>query len=45
MPPTCRRPVRVLGATSVFTTHLGIDPMPPLDEALKDFVADALAAS
>ncbi|HET6714562.1 MAG TPA: dTDP-4-dehydrorhamnose reductase [Actinomycetota bacterium] len=31
--------------TSVFTTHLGIDPMPPLDEGLKDFVADALAAS
>ena len=32
--------------TSVFTPHLGIDPMPPLDEGLKDFVADdALAGS
>ena len=24
--------------TSVFTPHLGIDPMPPLEEGLKDFL-------
>ncbi|MDH4111340.1 MAG: dTDP-4-dehydrorhamnose reductase [Actinomycetota bacterium] len=29
--------------TSVFTPHLGIDPMPSLEEGLKDFLADALS--
>jgi dTDP-4-dehydrorhamnose reductase len=31
--------------TSVFTPHLGIDPMPSLEEGLKDFLAAALDAS
>lgn len=31
--------------TSVFTSHLGIDPMPSLEEGLKDFLAVALDAS
>ncbi|MEX1262408.1 MAG: dTDP-4-dehydrorhamnose reductase [Actinomycetota bacterium] len=30
--------------TSVFTQHLGIDPMPSLEEGLKDFLAVALDA-
>lgn len=29
--------------TSVYTPHLGIDPMPPLEEGLKDFLAGTLA--
>jgi dTDP-4-dehydrorhamnose reductase len=28
--------------TSVYTPHLGIDPMPPLEEGLKDFLASGL---
>jgi dTDP-4-dehydrorhamnose reductase len=31
--------------TSVFTPHLGIDPMPSLEEGLKDFLAAALDVS
>ena len=31
--------------TSVFTPHLGIDPMPSLEEGLKDFLAVALDTS
>jgi dTDP-4-dehydrorhamnose reductase len=31
--------------TSVFTPHLGIDPMPPLEEGLKDFLAGALGGA
>ena len=31
--------------SSVFTPHLGIDPMPSLEEGLKDFLAIALDAS
>jgi dTDP-4-dehydrorhamnose reductase len=31
--------------TSVFTPHLGIDPMPSLEEGLKDFLASALDGS
>jgi len=31
--------------SSVFTPHLGIDPMPSLEEGLKDFLANALDVS
>jgi dTDP-4-dehydrorhamnose reductase len=38
---TAPRPV-YSALTSVFTSHLGIDPMPPLEQGLKDFLARAL---
>jgi dTDP-4-dehydrorhamnose reductase len=31
--------------TSVFTSHLGIDPMPPLEEGLKDFLSGSIGSS